>query len=354
MWTYIARFFVSSISVSGEDKLNEEVLHWLVHHVLPRRQPRILTAQFEQSEASDFGYRALIIDDDMERESERRCPIFYIPAFGRTWFIHDGNVFILRRISHGGVRTDVDYFNKVPSGHEDLVVMCLGRSPEPIKRFFNTCQQFLDDQSKKYVRVHEPGHVRNCIFWKSPELRHMRPLETVHFDRAVKNGLVADIANYSSEECRTYYKARGIPYRRGYLLYGPPGTGKTSLCVALASHFSVDLYIIHLPSIETDSDLRGYFKMLPGKCFVVLEDIDAVGLNQRGSKPSMPKDGCTLSGLLNVLDGVGSHEGRIILMTTNFIERLDAALVRPGRIDKQVYLGKLQQPAAKEMFLRMF
>ncbi|KAH8161544.1 hypothetical protein CIB48_g6708 [Xylaria polymorpha] len=45
IWTYVARFFVSSISVSGQDKLNEEVLNWLVDNVLPRRQPRILNAQ---------------------------------------------------------------------------------------------------------------------------------------------------------------------------------------------------------------------------------------------------------------------------------------------------------------------
>ncbi|KAI8627207.1 P-loop containing nucleoside triphosphate hydrolase protein [Xylariaceae sp. FL1651] len=361
LWICISRFFVSSISVSGQDKLNSEVLHWLVHNVMPSYKPRILTAQTKRVDfSSPLDYRTLAITDINEEGNQRRPPIFYIPAFGRVWFFHDGNVFILRRVPSqdpetGKYSSNADSFNRVPSGNEDLVVLCLGRSTEPIKRFFKTCQQFLDDQSQKYVRINEPCSTRFGKFWKFQDLRRMRELATVHFDNATKESLVADITDYNSESCQNYYRTRGIPYRRGYLLYGPPGTGKTSLCVALASRFNADLYIIHLPSIDSDVELRQLFADLPGKCFVVLEDIDAVGLqNRRRKSGSDYTPGCTLSGLLNVIDGLSSQEGRIVLMTTNFINELDAALIRPGRIDKKIYLGKLAQTAAKELFLRMY
>lgn len=124
------------------------------------------------------------------------------------------------------------------------------------------------------------------------------------------------------------------------------------MCIALASHSNVEIYFLHVPSVSKDDDIRTLFKGLPTQCFVVLEDIDAIGLRDTGYSSRAKK--CTFSGLLNVIDGIGSHEGRIILMTTNFIDRLDPALIRPGRIDKRVYLGKLGQRAAKEMFLRLF
>jgi chaperone BCS1 len=62
----------------------------------------------------------------------------------------------------------------------------------------------------------------------------------------------------------------------------------------------------------------------------------------------------TLSGLLNVLDGVGSQEGRLVIMTTNKPKQLDPALVRPGRVDFKVFLGNISQSSAKDMFMRMF
>ena len=61
-----------------------------------------------------------------------------------------------------------------------------------------------------------------------------------------------------------------------------------------------------------------------------------------------------LDELLNVLDGVGSQEGRVVIMTTNKPERLDSALVRPGRVDFKVFLGNISRASAAQMFMRMF
>lgn len=110
------------------------------------------------------------------------------------------------------------------------------------------------------------------------------------------------------------------------------------------------------------------FNSLPARCIVLLEDIDAVGMERKSAeseeaaeqlnakpglnRPRYPQ--CTLSGLLNVLDGVASQEGRIVLMTSNYAEKLDKALTRPGRIDKKIYLGNISQRSAELMFLRMY
>lgn len=154
----------------------------------------------------------------------------------------------------------------------------------------------------------------------------------------------------------------------GYLFHGPPGTGKSSLSTALAGEFGLDLYEVKIPSVASDADLEQMFQEIPPQCIVLLEDIDAVWAEDRGrpdrddgpagpgSGPGSrsPRSNCTLSGLLNVLDGVGSQEGRIVIMTTNKPERLDSALVRPGRVDLKVRLGYISRRSAADMFMRMF
>lgn len=61
-----------------------------------------------------------------------------------------------------------------------------------------------------------------------------------------------------------------------------------------------------------------------------------------------------MSGLLNCLDGVASTEARILFMTTNYKEKLDAALVRPGRVDVKEYIGYCSKSQVEKMFLRFY
>lgn len=136
------------------------------------------------------------------------------------------------------------------------------------------------------------------------------------------------------------------------------------MSTALAGEFGLDLYEVKIPSVASDADLEQMFQEIPPQCIVLLEDIDAVWTAEReypdredrtaGSGSRSPSSNCTLSGLLNVLDGVGSQEGRIVIMTTNKPERLDSALVRPGRVDMKVHLGSISRRSAEDMFIRMF
>ena len=62
----------------------------------------------------------------------------------------------------------------------------------------------------------------------------------------------------------------------------------------------------------------------------------------------------TFSGLLNAIDGVTSTEGRIVFMTTNYLERLDPALIRPGRVDRMQYVGHCTHHQLRQMFANFF
>jgi chaperone BCS1 len=150
-------------------------------------------------------------------------------------------------------------------------------------------------------------------------------------------------------------------------LYGPPGTGKSSLSLSIAGACDLDIYILNISSVD-DSSLGELFTELPAHCVILLEDIDAVDATrsrQRGtaktgqdetssSTKGKSQGRVSLSALLNVLDGVGSQEGRVLIMTTNHAERLDAALIRPGRVDMKLELGYTNQDTNGRLFCALF
>ena len=172
--------------------------------------------------------------------------------------------------------------------------------------------------------------------------RRKRPLESVVLDEGVKERIVDDVQDFLNTG--QWYHDRGIPYRRGYLLYGPPGTGKSSFIQALAGELDYDIAILNLSERGlTDDRLNHLLTIVPNRTLVLLEDVDAAFANRRVQTDSDGYRGAnvTFSGLLNALDGVASAEERVLFLTTNHVDRLDPALVRPGRVDMTVRLGAL-------------
>ncbi|KAF2107916.1 mitochondrial chaperone Bcs1 [Lophiotrema nucula] len=186
------------------------------------------------------------------------------------------------------------------------------------------------------------------------EPKRKRPLDSVVLERGVKERIVEDVRAFVAS--RTWYLDRGIPYRRGYLLYGPPGTGKSSFIQALAGHLDFNIAILNVSQRGlTDDRLNHLLTKIPPRTIVLLEDADAAFVNRR--EPGA--DGysgatVTFSGLLNALDGVASAEERIIFLTTNHVERLDEALIRPGRVDMTIRLGEATEYQIDQLWDRFY
>lgn len=151
--------------------------------------------------------------------------------------------------------------------------------------------------------------------------------------------------------------------RRGYLLHGPPGCGKTSLIKAVAGELKLDVSLISLSAKELTDDILGCaMARLQHRSIFVLEDVDAAFAKdpQGGStsggeaRVGMMGNGLSFSGLLNAIDGIAAQEGRIVIMTTNHIEKLDPALIRPGRIDLRLYLGLMSSTQIRGIFRRFY
>ena len=146
------------------------------------------------------------------------------------------------------------------------------------------------------------------------------------------------------------YEELGIPWRRGYLLFGPPGTGKTSLVTALASDLKLNVCTFSLASPNiTDERIGNLLASVPPRSVILIEDIDSF-FRQREKVDQGVK--LSYSGFLNALDGVASHEGSVIFLTTNKPELLDEAAVRSGRVDFKMELSLCDEDQVRRMYLK--
>jgi Cdc6-like AAA superfamily ATPase len=186
---------------------------------------------------------------------------------------------------------------------------------------------------------------------------------------------------------REWYDKKGIPYTLGFMFHGSPGTGKTSTVKAIANEARRHIVNIQLSEIKTKQQLQHLFfndeihvhngvstekYTIPvNERLYVIEDIDAMGdtvLRREWKKPTPAdavatgdpfmdrmkenaneKETIDLSFLLNLLDGTLEANGRILIITTNFPERIDRALIRPGRIDMIVDFKKCNREIIREM-----
>lgn len=434
IYRFVSDYFMSSIHIASSDEIYLHLMKWLA------AQPRLVnsraltaetlskTAWEEEDEADVLATR---ISADGEgvylnfSNQEAKMPPRFVPALGVHGFFYEGNYFRLQRKQESFME-DATNGNTTFKDRENLVISCLGRSPEPIKKMLQRAKEeyYNDHYAKTTVKRPSPqnrrGFGRNA--WTQVAQRPVRPMKTVVLDAKQKVQVLADINEYLHPATPRWYANRGIPLRRGYLFHGPPGTGKTSLSFALAGVFGLDIFVISLlePTL-TEEDLLALFNSLPRRCVVLLEDIDTAGLSRQEEKdasrahettetttalenpkeargggrkrggggggggaaagagvggenpPQSPNDwkvsdlarelkkpwqddkkGISLSGLLNAIDGVASHEGRVLIMTTNKPETLDDALIRPGRVDLQVAFGNATQEQARELFERMY
>ncbi|KAL7241224.1 hypothetical protein ACSBR2_006780 [Camellia fascicularis] len=191
-------------------------------------------------------------------------------------------------------------------------------------------------EENKVMKLHSYGG--SC---SSVNLDHPSTFDTLAMDPTLKKDVMDDLDRFVKR--KDFYRRIGKAWKRGYLLYGPPGTGKSSLIAAMANYLKFHIYDVELTRLRCNSDLRNLLVSTANRSILVIEDIDC-SRNFQNRQAGGNNDGdkqLTLSGLLNFMDGLWSSCGdeKIIIFTTNHKDRLDPALLRPGRMDMHIHMS---------------
>lgn len=242
------------------------------------------------------------------------------------------------------------------SWDETIKLYYLSLSSNPLRRVIKHARNLFKQSTRgriSILRVDRYGH------WHESGGIAKRSVDSVHLPFGIKERILEDAKNFLSPETRRFFEERGIPYRRGYLLYGVPGSGKSSLCHVLASETDRPIYVLNLSASSMDDEtFNERMSEIPGGALVLIEDVDAAFVDREANPENQKKGkkgtGISFSTLLNALDGIGAVEGRLLCLTTNHIEKLDPALIRPGRIDLRFEFKNANQEQAKELFLRWY
>ncbi|RWA04573.1 hypothetical protein EKO27_g10535 [Xylaria grammica] len=386
LWDQVEAYFMSVVDIRTDDEIYNILMAWVATQRFSQGARRFVV-NTSLSSRSWFLWRWDDEDEDDEYELDgsgekrKKKALSYTPSFGSHYFWYRGRLLLFRRTAN----REQNSFMLV-SEREEISISCFGRNPWVLKELLLEAREKYIEKDEHKTQIYR-GTTKSMSAdpsWQRCMSRASRPFSTVILNEDTKRELISDVTDYLNPITQRWYANRGIPYRRGYLLHGPPGTGKSSLSLALAGFFKMRIYIVSLSSVNATEEVLGnLFAELPRRCVVLLEDIDSAGLTHTRetndtSKPSSSGSDSddmepgqvtrgngdtnnpntsfrlSLSGLLNILDGVASQEGRILIMTTNHIEKLDKALIRPGRVDMVVEFGLADDYMTSSIFKNIF
>lgn len=242
-----------------------------------------------------------------------------LPSHGEFHWQHEGETFVITYHEEGKPVTgshSPQYFSRFKVQHPNVSIL---------KDFVTKALTFSKPVDQKKIKIFV-GKVRG--YWEAFQTIYAQPIDMIFMDKAIKSSITSHIDTFlASQKKHIKY---GRPYKLNFLFTGVPGSGKSSLVKALAMNYERPLYIMGFSKCMTDENLVDLISEIKDNSILLLEDIDAFFMDRKAVDVNV-----SFSCLLNILDGtLNRGNGVITIMTANNPERLDPALIRPGRVDR--------------------
>jgi len=269
--------------------------------------------------------------------------------------------------------------------------LCSDNSVDDIHAFIDEAirshDEYMDREisTRRYYFCPKTSNEDSLIRWNRFPFDSNKSFSNIFFPR--KKEILTDIEKFETGE--KLYASKGVPWQLGILLYGVPGTGKSSFVKALAAHTKRHIIEIPLGQIESPEELRimmlgqkiDDYNIPHSKRLYLIEDIDClddVVCSRKTAKTKSKekekeaaeseksislfssfdtKDKSSklkLSHILNIIDGALEAPGRMLVITTNYPEKLDEALTRDGRMDIKLEMKPIQSECLTEMILHLY
>ena len=261
--------------------------------------------------------------------------------FGKTEIVYQNEIILINYFQDRGNPVGTAYCAKVI----EYLYISSNVSIDHLQSFLLSARDYCTPLKDKKIICRTLRNTSWSLLSKLPK----RDFNTLFLD-ADQKMILTEIKDFLKDE--DDYIKYGQPYKINYLLYGPPGTGKTSIIYAIASELDMDVSVVSFGPKLDDASFLQAISNLPDDSILLLEDIDALFINRKnsGESNSMVSFSC----ILNILDGMGRKHKMITFMTTNHIEKLDPALIRPGRIDNTILFDFASEDQMKNMFNHFF
>jgi len=266
----------------------------------------------------------LFADDDVI------CPY---PRFKEHKFLYKNCVMIIKSINNFNNSIDIRFNN--------LTIEIFGKK-EDRHKIIEEYKQFVSKMKNKEYKNDDYSYIN---YKKYPvDMNYIsiqsRKIETIYSDQI--NNIINIISGWKNE--KDIYIKHCLPFKTGLLLYGEPGTGKTSIAKAIASKFYLNMITVNVASTSV-KDLSKLCETIRRDNYnnmklVLLEEIDLTKSSNKEEK---------MQELLTLLDGADDISGVIFIATTNYINKVDERIKRPGRFDNVIEITDICEETAIKM-----
>lgn len=320
---YYDQYYNFTIKILSNDPAYNDIHSWMLTLIPVGAQKAIVAKTKSRTQPWEFDD-----DDDDENETRVKPGVSFLNDDTRQHTVLIGGHKVKVKVYKG----ENEYDGRRTIADPDAVIFTC-RNKDAANAVVDEVRRIQQERTavKRKSRLHT---LDGSGGWGFATDTPPRTLGSVTLAKGQKERIVTDVQTFLDSE-RDYLR-RGIPWHRGYLFHGAAGVGKTSLSRALASDLGLDIWYVSLGDISNDANLTSILSQVSARSILLLEDIDVFSASH---DRIAEKGALSLSGLLNGLDGIITPHGLITIMTSNRVEELDPALLRPGRIDLVEEIG---------------